>query len=117
MTLPHVSKLSTGYYLLEEVRVRDSENVPVISDHCYGLIQDDIYGAEATPILFRYPGSRVYFNVNPSDDVAGDVIGLPEGIRDEIDISTRTTEDFLITRPGHAKQIHRLSNVREQIFV
>lgn len=117
MTLPYISKFSTGYYLLENACIEETDDVPIINDHCYALIQDEIYGVEGTPVLFRYPGSRIYFTVFPDEGIDENVIGLPSEIRNEIDVSAPSNDDFLITRPKHAKQIHRLSNIREQIFV
>lgn len=107
-----LTKFSAGYDLLSDVLITpNTGEVPRVDDHLYGSIQDRSYKGVATPIIFRIPGQNVHFVVQPSDDVALDTLEVPPDMFESF--ATAGSDEILVARPDHARQLFRLAMVRQ----
>lgn len=111
--MPYVHEFSDGYYIVDGLYVEPSEysSSVRIQDHIYEYLQEEYYGEQNAPVLFRHNGTKCHFRIEPADDVRSDTIEMPFEIVDKMSVETVPIEEqFLMAKPGHAQTIVDLAN-------
>jgi len=111
--MPHIQNFSDGYYLIDGLFVEPNDRIsaPKIQDYLYAEIQDEYYGEQAVPILFRHNGANYHFRIEPAEGVQSNTVEMPFSVVNELDLQPVPSEEqFLLTKPGHARTIIDMSS-------
>ncbi len=101
-------EFSRGYYLGRlYVEPHDAEE-PVIHDHEYQRLHDDIYqGKDETPLVFKLENQHI--TVQGDESVPSKTLGLPTKLVDELDVDNPPSiENVLLAKRGHAEKVLEL---------
>jgi len=113
--LPEIYSFSSGYCLVEGMYVQPIEDTqtPLVHDHLYAYLQDQVYGDTSTSMLLRHNDARYHFQIHPSNGTRIDTIEMPFELVDRMDLDRFPDEEqFLIAKPDHAKNLYNLSTLR-----
>ena len=115
---PTLTSFSNGYYLVEDLLVQPTDEIetPKIHEYFYELIQDNYYGDQPTPMLFKNPESQFYFDVEPATGLATDAMEIPRGFFENFDeADAHTSDEMLLAKPGHAQRIYNFSELANKL--
>ena len=115
---PTLTSFSNGYYLVEDLLVQANDEIetPQVHEYFYELIQNNYYGDQPAPILFKHPNTEFYFDVQPTTGLPTDAMHVPSAFLEEFDVEDQhTSDELLMAKPGHASRIYSFAELAQSL--